>query len=552
MKFTLLRPGDLPQHARLLERELLRSRNPSDAPRLRTFLSTLADTAVTRGVPFLEPMKPRDIATTLHSFAKARVVHKELYESLVSLAARKAASFHALDITDVVRSLRHAKWRPSEAKLRLLSEALIQKSSCFTTEQAAMLLGYFADVKAAGYPLTDKVFATLGDSVRRLDALVGHHTTPRDIAELLWAHAKVRHANKRLLPCLLSRMGTESVLSRTDLYTLTKMLWSVATLVDSGGGGARAALFGGDAARRSDAVALFEGEVERGVASLACGEQRAPTAVQEQKMLAALLWSAEVLELYAADAARHTALLRRATELVVPETMPPWSVTILLWALVRSRVVYASMHAAAAGTPEAESGAYFKALVGRLCDRLEGVPLEAWNTEMAASVAWSLAALQHGDARVFACILRRIEKDSWWSLDTMTQDKLVELLCTFAEVRSDCQELQFEVAKRLHQRGMSAPIATRLAWALASSRQDNSKQLFHVVSLWAKKTKLSNLPPDALSNLLWAASSLDTDPALCKTVGTLLQEGPDGGVDSSAAVPPPPPPVPPPADDAPL
>ena len=429
MKFTLLRPGDLPQHARLLARELLRyvlslslslslspppihtpthrSRNPSDAPRLRAFLSTLADTAVTRGPPFLDPMKPRDIATTLHNFAKARVVHKELYESLVSLAARKAASFHALDITDVVRSLRHAKWRPSEAKLRLLSEALIQKSSCFTTEQAAMLLGYFADVKAAGYPLTAKVFSTLGDSVLKLDALVGHHTTPHDVAGLLWAHAKIRHVNKRLFPCLLSRMSTEAVLRRTDLYTFTKMLWSVATLVDSGGGAARAALFAGEGARRGDAVVLFEGEVERGVASLACGEQRAPTDVQEQKMLAALLWSAEVLGLYAADAARHAALLRQATELVVPATMPPWSVTILLWALVRSRVVYASTHAAA-GTPEAESGAYFKALVGRLCDRLSEVPLDGWNTEMSMSVAWSLAALQHGDSRVFACILSQI------------------------------------------------------------------------------------------------------------------------------------------------
>ena len=193
----------------------------------------------------------------------------------------------------------------------------------------------------------------------------------------------------------------------------------------------------------------------------------------------------------------------------------------------------------------------------------------------------------------------------------MTQDKLAELICTFAEVwfyakfkqqlvtltegrsplfthththtqvRADCQELQFEVSRRLHQRGMDAPIATRLAWALASSRQDNSKQvcalshpdppppgtpqappeysdstqlpstppptphrcptlhthtqLFHVVSLWAKKTKLSTLPSDALSNLLWAASALDTDPALCKRVGTLLQEGGEGDVGSSGA-----------------
>ena len=498
----------------------------------------------------LEAMQPRDISRAVSHFSRARVLHTRFLDAMVNQAALRAKQFRALEMAELLTSMRVLHWQPSDTKLRLIGDLLVSKTNAFTISQAAEVLHSLAALRGGTHPNTRRVFTCVSQNICNLDALCGQHSTPKDIANMLHSHATVRATHKPLFSIAVHRLTTlPNISEQMHGGHLTRIMWAIAVLSEDN------PVCGAVLAQGRSTVEFLETAVLRFLST--------PDPRGNRKRVS-MLWSLESLKLFAEDDAKHVDVVEQMCRGLDVSTMRSWDITVALWSLVQGRVVYVM---ALEGGGGGESRAYFIALIKRLCARLVE-DYGALSVQSCSSVTWSLAALKLPDKEVFACIIRHLvwkkrhffywcdateklipflghfwaisfqnkmphhvyvykrngcrlhsvgvppvqpvivptlfmrgllyfkstfsllrihnyhfysllQKESNWAhLSSLTGKKLVELLCSFAEAGFECTELQYEVARHLHSKKMSAPVAVQLGWALATSKQPNSTQVW--------------------------------------------------------------------------
>eukprot|EP01060_Flectonema_neradi_P012156 TRINITY_DN19043_c0_g1_i1.p1 TRINITY_DN19043_c0_g1~~TRINITY_DN19043_c0_g1_i1.p1 ORF type:complete len:478 (+),score=67.80 TRINITY_DN19043_c0_g1_i1:70-1503(+) len=467
MHFSLREPADLARHAQHLVVEHKRLKQKGGVG-TAIMLRGLGDAFVKKTDPgFNKRVTPKIITRAFYQFTSAKVIHSELFEKLMDLAAVNIKDFRSQELHDTIKSIAHSTWKPPVPRLITLEKELTLRAATFTFQQVAEILFSLSHFKSGGNDL----YCAMSKQLKDLYPLVGSHISPRDIASTLRAYATMMQKDKKLFDLLALRLSHPDIRNSLSVHQGSRILWSFAML------------------------SLKEHDVVKQVADRCLTVLRqSETSGLGSTSISPLMWSA-------ATAGDNNPLILEASRCCSLSDINSWKCSSMLWSLAHSGIdIYDP------STP------HVLIFVERLVEEIS--KFNSYTAQTCATIAWSLASLRFKNEKVYGDMLNFLKENNWFHFSKYSDTSLVDLISSFAECGVDIAEMQLAVAERIHKT-TNGKVMVKFARVLATTKASNSRKIFHMVSQWSRKANLSSdISVEDQSTLLWAACALDVDRRL--------------------------------------
>eukprot|EP00668_Euglena_longa_P029999 GGOE01037390.1.p1 GENE.GGOE01037390.1~~GGOE01037390.1.p1 ORF type:complete len:932 (-),score=185.79 GGOE01037390.1:51-2846(-) len=183
----------------------------------------------------LNSLDGRMVASTLWGFARLNVRHRSLMACLLDRALRKAQppSTHALAILAWVQATLRVHHRP--ALQAIASEATKPDVlSALHLQEMAVLVRAFASLRVCDEALmlgmAQEVLRRLGTTSHAAAVPPSEELTPRIVAMLMWAYARVRMRQEEMLLALLHCAWARGLWGQCSVQDVADILWALAML----------------------------------------------------------------------------------------------------------------------------------------------------------------------------------------------------------------------------------------------------------------------------------------------------------------------------------